>query len=81
MQSTCLEKLIFKHVFSIRKTKETAKFIGLEPRGCKDINGTDAPDKPEKFLTNRPLACDLGCSLSFSRVILFVLSVSQLFFW
>ena len=37
LQSACFEKLIFLHVFNIRKTKRIAKFEGLEPRRCEDI--------------------------------------------
>ena len=35
LQSTCLAKLIFKHVFNVRKTKRIAKSDGLEPRCSK----------------------------------------------
>ena len=34
LQSACFEKMIFLHVFNIRKIKRIAKFEGLEP----DIN-------------------------------------------
>ena len=43
LQSSCLEKLVFSHVFNVGKTKRVAKFDVLEPRGCKDVNGTEAP--------------------------------------
>ena len=33
----CFEKLIFLHVFNIRKPKRIAKFDGIEPRRCEDI--------------------------------------------
>ena len=36
-KSTCFEKLIFKHVFTVRKTKRIGKFDGLEPRSCEDM--------------------------------------------
>ena len=36
LQSTCFEKLIFEHVFNVRKTKRIAKFDSLEPRRCED---------------------------------------------
>ena len=44
MQSACFEKLIFLHVFSIRKTKSIAKFEGLEPRRWEDIKAIAAPE-------------------------------------
>ena len=44
LQSACFEKLIFLHVFNIRKTKTIAKFEGLEPRCCEDIKGIVAPE-------------------------------------
>ena len=37
LPSPCLEKLIYSHVFNVRKTKRTAKFDGLEPQHCGDI--------------------------------------------
>ena len=37
LPSPCLEKLIFSHVFNVRKTKRTAKFDGLAPQHCGDI--------------------------------------------
>ena len=45
--SVVLERFMF-YLFNVRKTKKIAKFVVLEPRGCKDINGTDAPNR------NRP---------------------------
>ena len=52
LQSACLEKLIFLHVFNIRKTKRIAKFEGLEPRRCKDIKAMVAPEiVPKSFGT------------------------------
>ena len=43
LQSTCFEKLIFEHVFSVRKAKKTAKFDGLESQHCEDIKRIMAP--------------------------------------
>ena len=37
LQSACLEKLTFEHVFNVRKTKKIAKFDDLEPRRCENI--------------------------------------------
>ena len=52
LQSACFEKLIFLHVFNIRKTKRIAKFDGLEPRRCEDIKGIVAPEiDPKSFGT------------------------------
>ena len=52
LQSACFEKLIFLHVFNIRKTKRIAKFYGLEPRRCEDIKGIVAPEiDPKSFGT------------------------------
>ena len=51
-QSACFEKLIFLHVFNIRKTKRIAKFEGLEPRLCEDIKAVVAPEiGPKSFGT------------------------------
>ena len=44
LQSACFEKLIFLHVFNIRKTKRIAKFEGLEARRCEDIKAIVAPE-------------------------------------
>ena len=43
-QSACSEKLIFLHVFNIRKTKKIAKFEGFEPQRCEDIKAIVAPE-------------------------------------
>ena len=52
LQSACFEKLIFLHVFNIRKTKRIAKFEGLEPRRCEDIKASVAPEiGPKSFGT------------------------------
>ena len=37
LQSAYFEKVIFYHVFNVRKTKRIAKFDDLEPRRCEDI--------------------------------------------
>ena len=51
-QSACFEKMIFLHVFNIRKIKRIAKFEGLEPRRCEDIKGIVAPERdPKSFGT------------------------------
>ena len=50
LQSACFEKLIFEHVFNVRKTKRIGKFGGLEPRRCEDIKGIVASEiGPKKF--------------------------------
>ena len=52
LQSTCFEKMIFSHVFNVRKTKKIAKFDGLEPGRCEDIKGIVAPEMgPKSFGT------------------------------
>ena len=52
LQSACLEKLIFLHVFNIRKTKMIANFEGLEPWRCEDIKAMVAPEiVPKSFGT------------------------------
>ena len=52
LKSACFEKLIFLHVFNIRKTKRIAKFEGLEPRHCEDIKAIVAPEiGPKNFGT------------------------------
>ena len=57
LQSSCFEKLIFEHFFSVRKTKRTAKFDGLEPQRCEDIKGIVAPEiGPKSFGTFRKQA-------------------------
>ena len=50
LHSACFEKLIFLHVFNIRKIKRISRFEGLEPRRCEDIKGIVVPrNRPEKF--------------------------------
>ena len=52
LQSACFEKLIFLHVFNIRKTKTIAKAEGLEPRRREDIKWIVAPEiGPKSFGT------------------------------
>ena len=52
LQCACFEKLIFLHVFNIRKTKRIAQFEGLEPRHCEDIKAVVAPGiGPKSFGT------------------------------
>ena len=48
LQSACFEKMIFLHVFNIRKIKRIAKFEGLEPRRCADIKGIVATERDPK---------------------------------
>ena len=48
LQSACFEKMIFSHVFNIRKIKRIAKFEGLEPRRCEDIKGIVSPERDSK---------------------------------
>ena len=60
LQSACFEKLIFLHVFNIRKTKTIEKFEGLKPRCCEDIKGIVAPEiGPKTFETFEKQAPDL----------------------
>ena len=72
LQSTCFEKLIFLHVFNIRKTKRTVKFEGLESRRCEDKKATVAPViGPKSFGTFEKQAPGDGCAPVFcSRVCL-----------
>ena len=52
LQCTCFEKLIFKHVFNVRKSKRIAKFHGLEAGHCKDIKEIVASEiNPKGFRT------------------------------
>ena len=52
LQSACFEKLIFLHVFNIRKTKRIGKFEGLELRRCENIKAVVAPEiGPKRFGT------------------------------
>ena len=52
IQLACFEKLIFKHILNVRKTKRIAKFDGLEPRSCEDIKLIVAPEMgPKSFGT------------------------------
>ena len=43
MSSTCFEKLIFQHVFNVRKTERIAKSDGLVTRRYRDIKGIVPP--------------------------------------
>ena len=43
LQPACFEKMIFSHVFNVRKTKRIAKFDDLKPQRCEDI-GIVAPE-------------------------------------
>ena len=74
LQSACFEKLIFLHVFNIRKTKRIAQFEGLEPRHCEDIKAVVAPGiSPksvgtfEKQAPGRKLAWSLHFEISSSK--------------
>ena len=52
VKSACFQKLIFYHVFKVRKTKRIEKFDGLEPRRCEDIKGTETHEVgPKSFGT------------------------------
>ena len=52
LQSACFEKLIFYHVFSVRKTKRIVKFGGFEARCCEDMKGIVTPETgPKSFGT------------------------------
>ena len=63
LQSAYFEKLIFLHVFNIRKIKRIAKFEGLEPRRCEDIKGIVAPERdPKSFGTFEKKAPGPSCS-------------------
>jgi len=64
LEFTCFEKLIFLHVFHIRKTKRIAKFDGLEPRRGEDIKGIVAPEiHPKSFGTFEKQALGLCFTL------------------
>ena len=43
LQSACFEKLVFKHVFNVRKTKRIVKLGGLQPWCCKGIKADIGP--------------------------------------
>ena len=51
-QSTCFEKLIFEHVFNVRKTKRIAKFDTLELRRYEHIKASvELEISPKSFRT------------------------------
>ena len=52
LQSACFEKLIFQHVFNVRKSKWFAKFDGLKSRRYEDIKGIVAPEIGQKSFGN-----------------------------
>ena len=63
LQSARFEKLIFLHAFNMRKIKRIAKFEGLEPRRCEDIEGIVVPDiGPKSFGTFEKQALGLSRS-------------------
>ena len=72
LQSACFEKLIFLHVFNIRKNKRIAKFEGLEPRRFEGIKAIVAPEiGPKSFGTfekQAPCQVFIGASTSNSVV-------------
>ena len=43
-ETACFEKLIFQHVFNVRKTRRTAKFDSLEPWRFEIIKGIVVPE-------------------------------------
>ena len=43
-ETACFEKLIFQHVFNVRKIRRTAKFDSLELRRFEDIKGIVVPE-------------------------------------
>lgn len=52
LQSARFEKLVFWHVFNIRKAKRIAKCDSLEPRHCDGIKGIVASEiGPHSFWT------------------------------
>ena len=56
LQSTCFEKLIFEHVFNVRKTKRMAMFDGVGPRRCEDIREIVATEiDPRSFGKRAPV--------------------------
>ena len=64
LQSACFEKMIFLHVFNIRKIKRIVKFEGLEPRRCEDIKGIVAPERDSKsFGTFEKQAPGYNCTV------------------
>ena len=51
-QSTCFRKLIFTHVFNVRKTKRIAKFDTLEPQRYEDVKAiVELEISPKNFGT------------------------------
>ena len=48
LQSASFEKVVFSHVFNMRKAKRIAKFYGLEPRRCQEIKGNVASERDSK---------------------------------
>ena len=56
LQSTCFEKLIFEHVFNVRKTKRMVMFDGVGPRRCEDIREIVATEiDPRSFGKRAPV--------------------------
>ena len=52
LQSACFEKVIFQHIFNVRKNMRIAKFDGLERPRCEEIKGILAPEiGPKSFRT------------------------------
>ena len=66
LQSASFEKVVFSHVFNMRKAKRIAKFYGLEPQRCEHIKEIVAPEiGPESFGTFEKRAPLLGYSRDF----------------
>ena len=69
MPSACLEKLIFEHIFNVRKTKRIATVHGFDPRRCEDIKGFVASEiGPKSFGTFEKQAP--GHSWAFSNLLI-----------
>ena len=53
LKSTYCQKLIFWHVYNVRKSKRVAKLDGFEPRRCEDIlyRNCGTRNRPENFGT------------------------------
>ena len=64
LQSPCFEKLIFEHVFNVKKkAKKIAKFDGFEPRHCEDTKASVAAEiSPKGFATFEKQASGQNCS-------------------
>ena len=71
LQSACFEKLIFLHVFNVRKKQEDCEVEGLEPWRYEDIKYIVAPEiDPKSFGTFEKQAPGAGVFFAFSSTYL-----------